>query len=70
MIEDMPMQMASAVGIPSKTSWSTTALRRSAGGVIYVAAGFSGDEQTPGQGREFVHWLEDRNFEVQLNFIN
>lgn len=57
------MQMASAVGIPSKTSWSTTALRRSAGGVIYVAAGFSGDEQTPGQGREFVHWLEDRNFE-------
>lgn len=57
------MQMASAVGIPSKTSWSTTALRRSAAGVIYVAAGFSGDEQTPGQGREFVHWLEDRNFE-------
>lgn len=57
------MQTASAVGIPSKISWSTTAMRRTANGVIHVACGFSGTEKAPHQGREFIHWFEEHSFE-------
>lgn len=63
MMKNMSMETASAVGIPSKTSWSTTALRRTAGGVVYLACGFSGTEKAPHQGREFIHWFEEHTFE-------
>jgi hypothetical protein len=59
----MSLQTASAVGIPSKTAWSSTALRRTPHGYIYVACGFSGTEKAPHRGREFVHYLEDQIWE-------
>jgi len=59
----MPLQTASAVGIPSKTAWSTTAFRRTSVGEIYVACGFSGTDKAPHKGREFIHWFEEHTFE-------
>lgn len=63
MMRDMPLQTASAVGIPSKTAWSTTAFRRTSVGEIYVSCGFSGTTKAPHQGRDFIHWFEDHTFE-------
>lgn len=58
----MPIEIASAVGISSKVAWSTTATVRSAGGVLYLAAGFSGSEQAPHEGREFISQLHQNEF--------
>ncbi len=60
--KSMPLHMASAVGIPAKTAWSTTARQRTAAGDLYVVAGFSGSESAPKLGREFVSWLEKNHF--------
>lgn len=53
------MQTASAVGIPSKTSWSTTAVRRIAQGEVYLAVGLSGSEEAPHVGRALVRAVEE-----------
>src|SRR5690606_27826061 len=53
------MRTASAVGIPSKTSWSTTAFRRSDQGELYLALGVSGAEQAPHVGRAFIRAVEE-----------
>lgn len=53
------MHTASAVGIPSKTSWSTTALRRTDQGELYLVIGVSGSEEAPHVGRAFVRAVEE-----------
>ncbi len=54
----MPITTASVVGIPSKTTWSTTATLRVAGGEAWCACGFSGGDQSPHEGRHFIDFLE------------
>lgn len=53
------MLTASAVGIPSKTSWSTTAVRRTGEGEVYLAVGVSGSEEAPHVGRSFIRAVEE-----------
>lgn len=54
----MRVETASVIGIPSKNSWSTTATLRVDGQEIFLAAGFSGGEQAPHEGRKFIRLLE------------
>lgn len=55
----MAVTTASVVGIPSKTTWSTTAAIRRDQGEILCAAGFTGDERAPHEGRRFIRFLEE-----------
>lgn len=58
----MPIETAAAVGVPAKTAWSTTATLRNAQGELYVAAGFSGTNEAPFEGREFISQLNNQQF--------
>ena len=53
------MTTASVVGIPSKTSWSTTANIRLSSAELWCACGFSGSEESPHVGRHFITFLEN-----------
>lgn len=56
---------ASVVGIPSKTTWSSTAVVKLDDIELWLACGFSGSESAPHQGRKFIKFLEnseDRDF--------
>lgn len=53
------MRTASAVGIPSKTSWSTTATRRTDSASLFVVLGVSGSEEAPHAGRALVRAIEE-----------
>lgn len=55
----MSMTTASVVGIPSKTSWSTTASLRLPKAEVWCACGFSGGEDSPHEGRKFITFLEN-----------
>lgn len=53
------MTTTSVVGIPSKTTWSTTANLRLPAGEVWCACGFSGSEDSPHEGRRFISFLEN-----------
>jgi hypothetical protein len=50
---------ASVVGIPSKTTWSSTATIKLDGVELWLACGFSGSETAPHEGRRFIKFLEN-----------
>ncbi|MCD8507020.1 hypothetical protein LRY58_01800 [Candidatus Woesebacteria bacterium] len=54
----MPVTTASVVGIPSKTTWSTTATLRLQSAELWCACGFSGSDDSPYEGRHFIDFLE------------
>lgn len=54
----MRFTTATVVGIPSKTTWSTTAVIRLPVGEVFCACGFSGDDSAPHEGRRLIRELE------------
>lgn len=54
----MRITTATVVGIPSKTTWSTTAVIRLSLGDVFCACGFTGDETAPHEGRRLIRELE------------
>ncbi len=54
----MPAATASVIGIPSKTTWSSTAVHKVALGDVWCTCSFSGDDQSPHEGRKFIKFFE------------
>lgn len=55
----MSATTASIIGIPSKSTWSSTATHKAAKENFWCAASFSGDEQSPFEGRRFIKFFEN-----------
>lgn len=49
---------ASVVGIPSKTTWSSTASLKLDGIDVWLSCSFAGNENAPHEGRRFIKFLE------------
>ncbi len=58
----MSFLTASVVGIPSKTTWSSTAVLKAGEIEVWLACGFTGSEDAPHQGRKFLKYVEESEF--------
>lgn len=54
----MPAATASVIGIPSKTTWSSTAVHKVAIGDLWCTCSFTGDDSAPHEGRKFIKFFE------------